>query len=88
MKHEVPSALLRRLTLSSCTISARDLVGHGVVDDLIAPELIVEKAVSVSRELAAQPAFRVVKKQVRGELAAAVQMLAADGSDPYLSSFG
>jgi enoyl-CoA hydratase len=88
MKHEVPSALLRRLTLSSRTISARDLVGYGVVDDLIAPELIVEKAVSVSRELAAQPAFGVVKKQVRGALASAVQMLAADGSDPYLSSFG
>jgi len=30
----------------------------------------------------------VVKEQARGLLAAAVQSLAVEGSDPYLSSFG
>lgn len=88
MKHEMPSALLRQLTLSSRTISPRILAEHGVIDDLTTADLVLQKAVSVARDLAAQPAFGAVKTQIRGSLAAKLQELAADGSDPFLSSFG
>jgi enoyl-CoA hydratase len=88
MKHEVPVGLLRRLTLSNRVVSPQDLVAHGVIDALAGAERIVADAVIAARELASQPAFRVVKKQVRGCLAAEVQTLAAVGSDPFLRSFG
>ncbi len=87
MKHEMPAALLRQLTLSSRVINPQGLAEHEVIDDLIAPELIVKNAVAAARDLASQPAFEVVKKQVRGGLVAEVRALAIDGSDPFLSSF-
>ena len=88
MRHEMPAALLRQLTLSSTVLSPRDLVPHGVIDRLTGTESIVEDAVAVARDLCSQPAFAVVKKQVRGGLAADLQRLAASGSDPFLNSFG
>ena len=48
----------------------------------------MENAIAAARDLAAQPAFEVVKKQVRGGLAADVQGLAVAGADPFLRSFG
>jgi len=59
-----------------------------VVDALAGAERIVEDAVIAARDLASQPAFPVVKKQVRGGLAAELQTLAAAGADPFLRSFG
>jgi enoyl-CoA hydratase len=88
MKHEMPAGLLRQMTLSSCVLSPRDLVPYGLVDALVSTERILENAVTVARELASQPAFEVVKKQVRGDLAAQVQALAAAEIDPFLRSFG
>ena len=44
--------------------------------------------VAAARDVASQPAFEVVKKQVRGGLAADVQGLAVAGADPFLRSFG
>ena len=88
MKHEMPAGLLRQLTLSSRVVSPQDLVPYGVIDALAGTERIAEDAVAAARDLASQPAFPVVKKQVRGGLAAELQALAASGSDPFLRSFG
>jgi len=88
MKHEVPAGLLRQLTLSSRVLSPQDFVPHGVIDALTARERIVEEAVAAARDLASQPAFAVVKRQVRGGLAAELGALAAAGTDPFLASFG
>jgi enoyl-CoA hydratase len=88
MKHEMPAALLRQMTLSSRVVSPRDLVQHGVADALASKEQILENAIAAARDLAAQPAFEVVKKQVRGGLAAKLLALAVSGADPFLRSFG
>lgn len=88
MKHEVPAGLLRQLTLSSRVVSPQDLVPHGLVDRLSGADPVLDDAVAAARELASQPAFVVVKKQVRGGLANELQALAAAGSDPFLRAFG
>lgn len=88
MKHEMPEGLLRQMTLSSRVVSPQDLLQHGLVDALASKEQILENAVAAARDLASQPAFEVVKKQVRGGLAAEVQALAVAGADPFLRSFG
>ena len=88
MKHEISMGLLRQMTLSSRVVSPQDMTQYGVVDALASKEHIVEKAVAAARELASQPAFAVVKKQVRGGLAAEVQALAVAATDPFLGSFG
>ena len=88
MKHELPASLLRQLTLSSRTVNPGCLAAHGVVDDLVDPAQILQNAVSAARDLATQPAFKTVKRQVRGALQVELQQLAADGVDPFLTSFG
>jgi enoyl-CoA hydratase len=59
-----------------------------LVDALASKEHILENAIAAARDLASQPAFEVVKKQVRGGLAADVQAIAVAGADPFLHSFG
>ena len=88
MKHEVPAGLLRLLTLSSRVMSPQDLVPHAVIDALTSREGIVEEAVAAARDLASQPAFEVVKKQLRGGLAAELAALTDAESDPFLPWFG
>ncbi len=88
MRHEVPAGLLRQLTLSSRVMSPRELAAHALVDGLASRDTIVAAAVTAARDLASQPAFAVVKQQLRGGLAAEVRALAASGTDPFLDSFG
>jgi enoyl-CoA hydratase len=88
MKHELPAALLRQLTLSSRTMSPGVLAEYAVVDDLTDPELILRNAVSTARDLASQAAFKIVKRQVRGALGAELRLFAANGVDPFLTAFG
>ena len=88
MKHEMSAGLLRQMTLSSRMVGPQDLLQHGLVDALARREQILESAIRAARDLASQPAFEVVKKQVRGGLAAEVQALAVAEADPFLRSFG
>lgn len=88
MKHEVPPGLLRLMTLASRVMSPQELIAHAVVDGLTSRDTVVETAVAAARDLASQPAFAVVKQQVRGGLAEDVRALAASGTDPFLSAFG
>jgi len=69
IKHELPPTLLRHLTLSSRVVDASFLHEHLVFDELVAAETVVAQALDRARALAAQPAFRAVKVQVRQGLA-------------------
>jgi enoyl-CoA hydratase len=87
IKHEIPSSLLRQLTLSSRVLSPRELVAHAVIDAVTDRDSIVETAVATVRELAAQPGFRVAKRQLRGELAAELVTLAMAKDDPIVDAY-
>lgn len=88
IRHELPPQLLRYLTLSSATVTAATLVDGRVGDALCSQANMVASAIETASTLAAQPAFGVVKRQIRGELAARLAALATSGQDPFIGDFG
>ncbi len=87
MRHELAPELLRRLTLTSTVIGGRELRDAGVLDALCPPEELSARAVAMARRMAAQPAFRAVKQQIRGGLRERLAALAARRQDPFIADF-
>jgi len=81
VQSELPATLLRQLTLSSRSLSAADLMRHGVFDETTDPDRVTALANNRARELAGQPGYRAVKAQMRGALAARVNQLANEGRE-------
>ena len=88
MRHELAPELLRRMTLTSAVLTTRELFEARVVDTLCTSEDVKAKALATAKQLAAQSAFRAVKRQIRGALAERLAALAATGEEPFLSAFG
>jgi enoyl-CoA hydratase len=88
MRHELAPELLRRLTLSSEVLGVRELLKTGTIDALCALDDLSSRSMAQARSLAAQPAFRTVKRQIRGALAERVAALASAGQDAFLGEFG
>lgn len=82
IRHEVAPGLLRRLTLTSETISASELLAHDLVDAISSSDDLLSNAIQMARETASQPAFEHVKQQMRGDLIETVAALAHSGEDP------
>ncbi|HYC64712.1 MAG TPA: enoyl-CoA hydratase/isomerase family protein [Reyranellaceae bacterium] len=80
VRHELPPTLLRRWSLASTIVAPRELLATGVVDALHAPKMVLYEALKVAAELAKQPAFAAVKRQVRGPLADRIAALVASGA--------
>lgn len=85
---ELAPSLLRRLTLTSATLSPAEAVAADIADALVAPDALIAQASAAALAMAAQPAFAAVKQQVRGPLAARLAALAASGDEPFLAAFG
>ncbi|MBX9860372.1 MAG: enoyl-CoA hydratase/isomerase family protein [Sphingomonas sp.] len=85
---ELAPSLLRRLTLTSATLSPGEAVAADIADALAAPKGLLAQAADMAMAMAAQPAFGAVKQQVRGPLAARLAALAASGDEPFLAAFG
>ena len=88
MRHELAPEMLRRLTLTSVVLNPRELLQARILDALCPAEDVKSRSVALARSLSAQPGFRAVKRQIRGELAARVAALAAAGRDDFLGEFG
>lgn len=69
--------LWRRLVLEGSTFSAGEAVAGGLVDELVAPEDLLQRSVEAAARLASLgPAFVITKRQLRAELEARIQRLA------------
>ena len=88
IRHELGPEILRRLTLTSAVLGTRELLHAGILDALCAVEDIRSRSIEIAKDLAAQPGFRAVKQQIRGDLAQRVADLACAGEDAFLSEFG
>jgi enoyl-CoA hydratase len=88
IRHELGPELLRRLTLTSAVLSARELLDSRTIDELCAVEDLKSRSLARAKSLAAQPAFHTVKRQIRGSPAQRVAALASAGQDPFLGDFG
>ena len=87
MRHELAPQLLRRLTLTSAVFGVRELLETRTLDALCAADELKPTAIAQAKSLAAQPAFRAVKRQIRGALARRIGALASAGQDPFLDEF-
>ncbi len=76
IRHEVPAPLLRQLTLSSRIVTTETLVQHTLIDEVVPADQLDTLALERARDLASQPAFAIVKQQVRGALIQEVTALA------------
>lgn len=88
MRHELAPALLRRLTLTSAVLTPRECLEAGVLDALCPAAEVTSRSIAAAKSLAAQPAFRAVKRQIRGALAERLAALASSGQDGFLDAFG
>ena len=87
MRHELAPELLRRLTLTSAVLDGRELRDAGVLDELCPHDELSSRAVAMAKRMAAQPAFRAVKQQIRGGLRERLTALAAKRQDPFIAAF-
>jgi enoyl-CoA hydratase len=85
IRHEVPAPLLRRLTLTSAEVSARDLQAAGLIDALCESEDLLARAEDIAIRLAQQPGFEIVKTQIRGSLRERVIACFEAGDEPGFS---
>jgi len=85
IRAELAPDLLRRLTLTSETLSPAELDGLGVIDSLVEGDLVAA-AVERAGQLARQPAFGLVKAQLRAPVVARLAALAAAGEDPLIAA--
>ena len=88
MRHELAPELMRRMTLTSAVLSTREFFELRIIDALCASEEIRSKSLAMAKQLAAQPAFAAVKRQIRGSLAERLAALASTGEEPFLAAFG
>lgn len=85
---ELSPELLRRLPLTSAAVTTAEMHAAGVVDGLAPREALLAAAIEQARALADQPAFRVVKRQVRGPLLERLTRLVEAGEDPLTGQLG
>lgn len=83
LHHELSGSAVRRLTLSSETMSPQSMQTLGVIDEVCARDDLLERAHERIRAFADQPGFSIVKRQIRGPLADKVSALAREGSEPF-----
>ncbi len=88
IKSELPPPSLRLLTLSSKIVSSEYLLKTGIVDELTSQENLMSTALDQAQKLADQPAFSIVKQQIRGDLIAQVKALVKAEEDPLIGHLG
>lgn len=75
MRAVLPAAHLQDLVLSGRTVGPEEALRMGLVDELAAPERLVERACEVARALAAPPAeiYAIGKRQLRRPAVEAIE---------------
>jgi enoyl-CoA hydratase len=73
MRHELGPELLRLMTLTSAVITTQELWEARIIDERCPSEEIKATSIARAKQLAAQSAFRAVKRQIRGALPSALR---------------
>jgi enoyl-CoA hydratase len=86
---ELAPPALRRLMLSGRQFDAPEAEAMGILDELLEPEQVLERAFAVARDYASIPptAFSKVKAQLRQPLVERVLRATEDGSDETLAGW-
>ena len=81
---EMTPAGLRTLMLRGRPIDAARAVDFGIVDEIVDPEDLLDRATDAAHDLAAAPAgtYAAIKRQIRGDVIDRMRLAVAEGSDP------
>jgi enoyl-CoA hydratase len=89
VRAELAPAAARRLTLAARNYCPEQAMGDGILDELVEPGALLERARAVALELAATPreAYARIKEQLRAETLAWCRRVAETGEDPLADSW-
>lgn len=89
VKAELSPPAARELTLRADLVDQPAGIDLELLDEIVDPEALEERALAVAEELAALPreAYARVKEQVRGDTIAALRARLDRGEDPMLSAW-
>ena len=89
VKAELTAPVARTLALRSELVDQATGLELGLLDELVEPEALEERALEVAGEYAALPgtAYGRVKEQLRGAMASALRERLERGEDPMLSAW-
>jgi enoyl-CoA hydratase len=84
VRAEVEPAYRRHLVLSGDLISPHATEARGLVDDVVAPGELLDRAVELARTRAAGASYAVVKEQLKRPALSRMRDVVASGRDPLL----
>lgn len=84
VKAELAPDIRRRLVLSGGPISPAEAHILGIVDELVAADRLVSRAVDLARARSALPAYARVKEQLKRDTLQRMRAIVADAKDPML----
>lgn len=82
VRAELDPPVLRELCLTGRSVGPEEALALRLVDDLVEPQELLARALERALELAAMPAYAIVKAQVRGPLIAELQRIVSTPGDP------
>jgi enoyl-CoA hydratase len=82
---EIEPSMRRRLVLGGETFSPGVAVARGLLDEVVAPEALIARAMELARTRA--PAYVAVKRQLKAAALARMRTLVSDETDPMLSTW-
>jgi enoyl-CoA hydratase len=87
VRAELSPETLRRLALTSAAPGPESPLLGGVVDEVVPPERLRDTALERALELAAQPGFRAVKRQLRADTIARLRHIVENAEEPLLAGW-
>lgn len=84
VKAEIEPSYRRHLVLTGDVINPRTAHARGLIDELVAPEDLLPRAIELARTRAAAPSYARVKAQLRADTLARMHAIMAAASDPML----
>jgi enoyl-CoA hydratase len=89
LRFATSTAHLQELVYQGTTYTTDAAYERGLVDELVAPEAVVDRAREVARRLASEPAarFRLTKQQLRAPTIAAIAAHAAETDAAVLAEW-
>lgn len=85
---ELDPSVMRDLCLTGRMLGPAEALTLRILDELVEPSALLARARERALDLAALPAYAVVKAQVRGRLIAELEQVLAAGDDPLVRDAG
>jgi len=84
VRSELPAHVARRMLLQGRTVDGTAVRAWGILDEIVPPNVLIERAIEVAREYAEQPAgaYAVIKRQLRAPALAHMKNAIENGDDP------